>query len=128
MKEQIINIPDTIFLQLGFEPEENETLDFKELEGVSWYHENIHGNDIEYTLKSKIDAAMKEREWISAKEKKPEFGVSVLVFCRIYGTFIAHYEFVGEFDGEKFGNWHDGKALGILPPTHWMPLPSPPKE
>lgn len=62
MKEQIINIPEIIFLQLGFEPEENETVDFKELEGVSWCHENIHGNDIEYTLKSKVDAAMKEME------------------------------------------------------------------
>lgn len=69
-----------------------------------------------------------ENKWISIKDEKPVFGEHVLVFCSIYGRYIASYEFIGEFNGEGFGNWHDGKRLGVLPPTHWQPLPDPPKE
>ena len=67
--------------------------------------------------------------WIPVSERLPEFDESVLVFCRIYGRFLATYVQVGEFDGQKYGNWRDFKGqLGILPPTHWMPLPEPPKK
>lgn len=65
-------------------------------------------------------------EWIATEDRLPEFDTNVLVFCRIYGRFTASYVFIGEAFGEKWGNWHDGKQLGILPPTHWMPLPEPP--
>lgn len=69
-----------------------------------------------------------EDKWIPVSERMPEFNESVLVFCRVYGRFLATYEHIGDFKGEKFGNWRDFKGhLGILPPTHWMPLPTPPK-
>lgn len=81
-----------------------------------------------------IDKVIDETEeyaispWIPVAERLPDFGESVLVFCRIYGRYVGQYVFIGEFRGEKYGNWHDGKNLGVLPPTHWMPLPEPPKQ
>ncbi|MBK9800718.1 MAG: DUF551 domain-containing protein [Bacteroidetes bacterium] len=71
--------------------------------------------------------SLKEDKWIRVSEKMPDFDVSVLVFCRIYGVFIAQHKYIGDFQGEKYGNWYDGKDLGVLPPLFWMPLPSPPK-
>ena len=66
-------------------------------------------------------------EWISIKDRLPELGEHVLVFCNIYGIFIASYEDIGA--GKKWGNWRDFNGnLGILPPTHWMPLPTPPNK
>lgn len=66
--------------------------------------------------------------WVKCSEELPEFDVPVLVSCKIYGRWIYTYQFIGEIGGQKYGNWHDGKQLGVLPPTHWMPLPpSPPK-
>lgn len=67
-------------------------------------------------------------EWIKTEDRNPEFGVPVLVFCRIYGRFIASYEHIGDFEGQQYGNWGHNNELGILPPTHWMPLPEPPES
>lgn len=67
-------------------------------------------------------------EWIKTEDRKPEFDVPVWVWCRIYGRFIATYEYIGDFEGERFGNWQDHNGnLGILPPVYWMLLPEPPK-
>jgi hypothetical protein len=66
-------------------------------------------------------------KWISVKDSLPEFNKHVLVYCRIFGTYIGSHVFIGEFAGKKYGNWNDGKSTGVLPPTHWMPLPEPPK-
>lgn len=65
--------------------------------------------------------------WISVKERLPEFNTLVLVNCSIYGRFLASYEFIGEFQGVKYGNWKHNDELGILPPTHWMSIPELPK-
>lgn len=65
-------------------------------------------------------------EWIKTEHRKPKFDELVLVWCRIYGRFLATYE---EIDGTGWGNWRDMKGnLGILPPVYWMKLPEPPKE
>ena len=65
--------------------------------------------------------------WVAVSERLPEFGETVLVYCKIYGRFLATYEFIGDFQGKKYGNWRDFNGnLGILPPVYWMPLPEPP--
>ena len=66
--------------------------------------------------------------WIRVEDRLPDFNTPVFVNCKIYGRYIASYNFIGEFNGEKYGNWHDGKNLGALPPSHWMPLPAPPQQ
>jgi len=63
-------------------------------------------------------------EWISTDQKLPNFGERVLVYCWIYGTFIASYEQIG---GTNHGQWSDGGKLGILKPKYWRPLPPPPE-
>jgi len=62
--------------------------------------------------------------WISVEERLPEFVEPVFVWCRIYGRYIGTYQ---QIDGTRFGNWSDGKELGVLPPLFWQPLPTPPK-
>jgi len=65
--------------------------------------------------------------WVAVSERLPEFGETVLVYCKIYGRFLATYEFIGEFQGEKYGNWRDFNGnLGILPPVYWLQIPEPP--
>jgi len=65
-------------------------------------------------------------EWISVDERLPDFDKSVFVYCRIYGRFIAYYTRITEDTNDGIWcDWNDNR--GILPPTHWMPLPEPPK-
>lgn len=66
-----------------------------------------------------------EEKWIDERLHKPKFGVPVFVRCRIYGRAIYTYENLDPENPKcKWGNWHDGKELGVLPPTHWMELPA----
>lgn len=67
-------------------------------------------------------------EWIKTKTKKPQFNEVVLVYCKIYGRFLATYECIGDFEGEKYGNWKDLNGnSGILPPVYWIKIPEIPK-
>jgi hypothetical protein len=59
-------------------------------------------------------------EWYLEKNTKPTFNLPVIVECAIYGRYIGWYQqIIGEF-----GNWHDGKQLGVLPPIKWAHIPS----
>ncbi len=65
--------------------------------------------------------------WVAVSERLPEFGETVLVYCKIYGRFLATYEYIGDFQGEKYGNWRDFNGnTGILPPVYWLKIPEPP--
>lgn len=67
--------------------------------------------------------------WIDETKQKPPFGKHVLCYCRIYGYYIGSYENIApDVSGNIWGNWNDGKHLGVLPPTHWMELPEKPKQ
>ena len=76
---------------------------------------------------SQHDAKLPVISWVAVSERLPEFGETVLVYCKTYGLFLATYEFIGEFQGEKYGNWRDFNGnLGILPPVYWSQIPEPP--
>lgn len=93
-----------------------------------------YGDDLQLNITlnpsvSLIEQAMEayhedKTRWISVEERLPEFGEPVFVWCRIYGRYIGTYQ---QIDGTRFGNWSDGKELGVLPPLFWQPLPTPPK-
>ena len=51
-------------------------------------------NDLQQKTKSNIVAIIR---WVAVSERLPEFGETVLVYCKIYGLFLATYEFIGEF-------------------------------
>jgi hypothetical protein len=69
-------------------------------------------------------------EWISVKQKLPEFNVDVWAWV-IYSdgnergteTWLEH----PENRSKEFGEWAMGSARGYRV-THWMPLPEPPRD
>jgi hypothetical protein len=66
-------------------------------------------------------------KWIKTEFRKPEFDKPCLVWCQLYGRFIATYEDIGA--GHKWGNWRDFNGnLGILPPIYWTYLLDEPNE
>ena len=55
-------------------------------------------------------------KWVSVEEKQPEAGKWALVYCGGYANW---------FDLNK---WCGNCWLKVMPVTHWMSLPEPPKE
>ena len=64
-------------------------------------------------------------KWIPVTERLPEDLTRVIVFCEdgvSYG--LCEHLIAGD---EEVVEWHDFLHYPITP-THWMPLPEPPKE
>ena len=61
-------------------------------------------------------------KWISATEQLPDDYVSVLCYCSTDGKY-GYGECSQNNNGTVF--WY---GLNGMKPTHWMPLPQPPKE
>ena len=89
-------------------------------------------------VREHIYTMMKNNEWVSVKDRMPENQSPVVVFVPPHvdndkGTFLG-YVGMAYFTrlGEGFWCGTDGNLYGaigmIYPPTHWMPLPEPPKE
>jgi hypothetical protein len=57
-------------------------------------------------------------DWISVKEGLPEDGTRVLTYSEKFGVCIAVHHF----------RWATDPLVLSCHPTHWMPLPDPPKE
>jgi hypothetical protein len=62
-------------------------------------------------------------EWIPVRERLPEPGVRVLIFCP-----LAEPNEVAAAVLRHEGMWRmdDGEVYGETEPTHWMPLPTRP--
>lgn len=56
-------------------------------------------------------------------ETAPKDGTNILVYSESIGRMIAWYK----FNNYPFGDWFNLR-FDIISPTHWMPLPEPPKE
>ena len=81
--------------------------------------------DICDVLDAVEDAPTADVGWIPVTERVPEDLKFVLV-VEVGIVFVAHCEhYYGE--EETFVEWHDTMYYPVSP-THWMPLPQPPKE
>ena len=65
-------------------------------------------------------------EWISVSDRMPDYDIDVLLFGpgwnAVYVGYWRHsHEWIGRYRAEE-------NQLPYTDPTHWMPLPEPPKE
>ena len=68
-----------------------------------------------------IDNGVTFQKWIPVTEMLPEKGVNVIALGSRGGVYTAQYK------GSIY--WHKLNARNhMCEPTHWMPLPEPPKE
>lgn len=81
-----------------------------------------------YVIKDKVYVMS---EWISVKDRMPNVGEYVLVadwYSGInYGMVKAYYNSLWFIDEDSLDVWGDSKVDLGFDPTHWMPLPEPPK-
>ena len=69
-----------------------------------------------------IDLGVTVQKWISVTERLPESAGTVIV-CDVREGYVSAWEYCGEDE------WiHDEKLWHTSDITHWMPLPSAPKE
>lgn len=97
---------------------------------VSWCRDKIFTHDIEYIRADLADAALKAREaatWLPIETAPKMQGVLLWADTSTpdfpnWRMGSGHYQSemnVWIWEGEQVRNW-------AHPPTHWMPLPSPP--
>ena len=100
-----------------------ESLERKYAEYISLYSEDAY-----HQFKAGYNAKAQESQWVSVDDRLPEFnnrGYSEAVLTADYdGRVWAGYCNASRTDKWR---WEDGEhpLIGV---THWMPLPSPPKE
>ena len=66
-------------------------------------------------------------KWISVKDRLPEKCGRFLVYGSRGGIYTAEFRKFGDLGGE-YPHWHKLNSKNHrCDPTHWMPLPEPPK-
>ena len=84
----------------------------------------------ESALREPREAAPREAEtaspgWISVKDRLPgRAGTYIIVDC--YGNVMSRH--FCKSHGKFSGYWHANGSAKYGNPTHWMPMPKPPKE
>ena len=89
-----------------------------------WHNECSEAGRQYSFYKDALEALNTQPKWISVEERLPEYDAKVLVVIpKYYGCDIRTARLY------KSGAWliGDMSAVGSTP-THWMPLPEPPKE
>ncbi len=68
-----------------------------------------------------------ESKWISVEERKPREGAAVLTISQILykNGFSVSYN-IARYEGEEY--WEEEQECIPIEPTHWQPLPNPPKQ
>lgn len=71
-------------------------------------------------LEAEVERLRAERRWIPVRERLPADDIDV----------ICSYPGLQSFQAFRYGfDWFNSEGgLLAFPPTHWMPLPAPPKE
>ncbi len=65
--------------------------------------------------------------WISVKDRLPDFETRVLAIDMKCNSYYPHFAYYNDNSLiEEKNSW--GCEYGYIEPTHWMPLPYPPKE
>jgi hypothetical protein len=64
-------------------------------------------------------------EWISVKDRLPEFEFPILFYSEKYGV-QKGFRITGRGKRERFRMYASG--LNLMDVTHWMSLPQPPKQ
>ena len=83
-----------------------------------WMHEAADAIEV-------LSKMEKTTQWIPVMERLPEDLARVIVFCND-GVFFGFFEHL-IVDDEEVVEWNNFLHYPITP-THWMPLPEPPKE
>ena len=77
-----------------------------------------------YGLAADAIEELSKPRWIPVTERLPKYGERVLVFGGVT-MYVAYYD-KNRYGGES---WHKLNSKShYCNPTHWMPLPQPPKE
>lgn len=85
---------------------------------------NIHIHRLYRLADHLIANGVTVRRWIPVTEWLPEVGKVVLVCGSRGGIYTAYLESEG-----RLPSWHKlNSKTHYCDPTHWMPLPEPPKE
>lgn len=94
----------------------------QEYKGDSCY---IHEDDAIGAMNDLVKWMQEQDKWVSVNDVHPEYDVHVIVYCRIYGRYLASWRRIDP--DYNWGEWRDFNNNVCLHPTHWQPLPSPPK-
>lgn len=96
--------------------------------------ENYSG-DIELALQIYMTGAQvgyaAAREWHPISPETPRDGTRILAVCYFYSDPIIIMWVEGKLAGNEFpGEWvnFESEHIPTVTPTHWQPLPEPPKE
>jgi len=63
--------------------------------------------------------------WIPVKNRLPDNGIEVLIFCPTYGVVAAEKLWKQGWKPNHWSTAYDSR-LEMNEVTHWMPLPEPP--
>ena len=127
MHEELVNrlreLPHLLFVQLhGHEDVVYEAAEaIEELQQTFSRYEDC----FDYLYKQACDYKAMLPRWIPVTERLPEDLTRVIVFCEDGVSYGLCEHLIA--DDEEVVEWHDFLHYPITP-THWMPLPEPPKE
>ena len=105
----------------------NEFLDTLKIHNkdISCFNDHLAVFKLKRLIKAERTSAEKEDNWISVEDELPKDSGYLLVCENEFGTQSILY---GYYDGKKFQTVCGLGGFSDIRPTHWQPLPKPPKE